>query len=118
MKHNRPVRFEIDSDAAVTIVSTHTLQKFCPSERLQSTELQLITYCKTSIKIVSVVSVIVRWKGTEAKLNLHVSSTACEPLLGCEWIRQLHIPLRDTINTVNSLHDYINDRIVKLLQLY
>ncbi|XP_024890212.1 uncharacterized protein K02A2.6-like [Temnothorax curvispinosus] len=68
-----PVKFEVDSGAAVTIVSTKTVSELWPKIKLQSTDLRLITF--------------------------YVDRG---PLLGREWIRQLKIQLRENINCLNA----------------
>lgn len=61
---------------------------------------------------------IVTWRKTTVKLNLYVSNIQREPLLGREWIRQLHIRLVDSINTMNTLSNYAEGRVTELLQRY
>ncbi|XP_024890648.1 uncharacterized protein K02A2.6-like, partial [Temnothorax curvispinosus] len=114
----KPLRFEVDSGAAVTIVSTHTLRELSLLKRLQPTTLQLITFCKTPIKIAGVVPVMVSGRGTKIKLNLYVSNVEREPLLGREWIRQLHIRLTDTVNTINTSRSDTEYKMTELLQQY
>ncbi|XP_071575575.1 uncharacterized protein [Temnothorax nylanderi] len=80
MVDGRPLRFEIDSGAAVTIVSTRTLREHFQNRRPCSTSLQLITFCKTTIQIVGVVPVTVTLREKTVKLNLYVSNVEREPL--------------------------------------
>lgn len=44
--NNVPVKFEVDSGAAVTIVSTKTLRQLWPKNKLRPTDLRLITFLK------------------------------------------------------------------------
>lgn len=96
----------------------HTLQKYFPFKRLQPTTLQLITFCKTPINIVGIVPVMVSWREIKTKLNLYICNIEREPLLGREWIRQLHICLTDTINTINTSSNYAKGKVTELLQRY
>lgn len=114
----RPVRFEIDSGAAVTIISIRTLQEHFRNRRPIPTSLQLVTFCKTQIQIVGVVPVTVTLRGITVKLNLYVSNVDREPLLGRESIRQLRIRLTESINNVHLLHDATEHKIARLLQQY
>lgn len=61
---------------------------------------------------------MVNWRETKKKLNLYVSNIERELLLGREWIRQLHLRLTDTINTMNTLGNYAEGKITVLLQKY
>lgn len=112
------MRFEVDSGAAVTIVSIRTAQKYVSLSKLESTSLQLITFCKTQIQIVGVISVTVSELGANTKLNMYVSKIDREPLLGREWIRQLRIRLTDEIYTITTPYSRTEDRIKDLLRKY
>lgn len=112
------LRFEMDSGAAVSIVSVRTVRKMFPLKRLQPTTLQLVTFCKTSIKVIGILPVLVFWRGRQVKLNLYVTNVEREPLIGREWIRRLHLSLFDTVKTVNTLRENTNVQITKLLQRY
>lgn len=112
------LRFKIDSGAAFSIVSTRTVRKLFPLSRLQPTTLQLVTFCKTSVKVIGVLPVMVFWRDSRVKLNLYVTNVERESLLGREWIRRLRLPLFDTVNTVNTLRDNTNVQITKLPQRY
>lgn len=117
MVEGKSLHFEIDSGAAVSIVSTSTVRTFFPHRRLKATTVQLMAFCTTPIEVVGMLPVSVAWRGGIHKLNLYVSKVQREPLLGREWIRQLQLfQLTDTINLVTQ-----NDtraRIAKLLQRY
>lgn len=80
----RPLRFEIDSGAAVSIVSAGTVRRYFPWKKLQTTSVQLLTFCKTSVKVIGVVPVAVAWRGSTVSLNLYVTNVDREPLLGRE----------------------------------
>lgn len=115
----KSLRFEIDSGAAVFNVSTSTVQSFFPLRRLQSTTMQLVTFCKTSIQIVGILPVSIVWRDKMHKLNLYVSKIEREPLLGREWIRQLQLfQLVDSVNSTQIIQESIQARIEKLLRHY
>lgn len=115
----KPLRFEIDSGAAVSIVSTSTAKKLFPHRRLQPTTVQLVAFCKTAIQVAGVLPVSVAWRGNIYKLNLYVSKIKREPLLGREWIRQLQLfQLVDSINTTQVTKEGTQIRVEKLLQRY
>jgi len=115
----KTLRFEIDSGAAVSVVSTGTVKRFFPKRSLEATKLQLVAFCKTSIEVVGVLPVSVVWRGGIYKLNLYVSKIEREPLLGREWIRQLQLfQLTDSVDTIQSTQDCTQAKVAKLLQHY
>ncbi|RLU16162.1 hypothetical protein DMN91_011922 [Ooceraea biroi] len=104
-----PVRFEIDSGAAVTIISRKFLRTSFPDVLLKLSDLRLITFCKTTIPVCGYVEVQVHYNGREKKLHMYVSETDRDPLLGREWIQQLKVQLADTAFTLNTFSlDEIN----------
>ncbi|XP_029165366.1 uncharacterized protein K02A2.6-like [Nylanderia fulva] len=115
----KPLRFEIDSGAAVSIVSTSTVQRLFPRRRLKQTTIQLMTFCKTPIQVIGVLPVSVTWRDDILTLNLYVSEVDREPLLGREWIRQLHLfHLVDSINMTQVIENSTRSKIERLLDCY
>lgn len=55
----KSLRFEIDSGAAVSILSTSTVRNHFPHRQLQPTTVQSVTFCKTAIKVIGVFPVSV-----------------------------------------------------------
>ncbi|XP_011859929.1 PREDICTED: uncharacterized protein K02A2.6-like [Vollenhovia emeryi] len=95
--NNRKVSFEVDSGAAVTVVSQDFLQSLLPNIQLMKSDLQLVTYCKTVITVIGYARVNVRYRQVTKTLNIYVSKTRKEPLMGREWIRQLNVQLLDSL---------------------
>ena len=113
----RQIRFEIDSGAAVTIVSRYFLEKWLKNVPIKNTDLRLTTYCKTSVKVIGYVEVKVEYNDVTRLLHMYVTDTDREPLLGREWIRQLQVQLNNTLYTLvedterllqNTLVEYQN----------
>lgn len=50
-----------------------------------------MAFCKTNIRIIGYISVVVRAKQIERKLNIYITDIDRKPLLDREWIRQLSI---------------------------
>lgn len=51
------VRFEVDSGAAVSMISESTAQFLFPSKQPQPTTLRLVTFCKTQVQVIGVIPV-------------------------------------------------------------
>lgn len=59
--NGREVAFEVDSDAAVTLISKHQVEQLFPDEEIQFTNMRLITYYDTEIHVVGYITVSVRY---------------------------------------------------------
>lgn len=112
---DKEARFEIDSGAAVTTVSKSFVRVFCLGMRVEKSNLQLVTFYKTTIPVVGFVKVQVRYGSMVKMLNMYIANTDREPLLSREWIRQLKIQLSDTLNTLNT---DLSKEVEILLQQY
>lgn len=84
----RLTNFEVDSEAAVTLMNADQAQKLLPNHELQESSLQFVLYCKNSVKVLGSYKVCVTYENDVFNLNLYVSSINREPLRACEWIRE------------------------------
>ncbi|KAK2578792.1 hypothetical protein KPH14_012856, partial [Odynerus spinipes] len=109
------VDFEVDSGAAVTIMSKQTSKQLFPGKIVSPTTLKLKTFCKTVVDVIGMYSVKVKYKDIVKELNIYISNVDRKPLLGREWIRQLPISLQETIANTLSIQ---NDRLDQILQRY
>jgi len=100
--NGKEIRFEIDSGAAVTIVSKYFLKRWFPDAQIKKSDLQLFTFCKTTITVIGYVEIQVCYKGITRLLNMYITAMDREPLMGREWIRQLGVQLTDTVFTLSS----------------
>ncbi|XP_070517887.1 uncharacterized protein [Cardiocondyla obscurior] len=57
----KKARFEIDSGAAVTVVIKAFAKQFCSGKRIEKSDLQLVTFCKTTIPVIGYVKVLVHY---------------------------------------------------------
>ncbi|XP_029155330.1 uncharacterized protein K02A2.6-like [Nylanderia fulva] len=87
--NDKPMEFEVDSGAAVTIISTHDVNKVFPGATIHKTQLQLISYCGRVLRSQGFITVNVKYKNKSNQLNLYIVGSSRKPLLGREWIRQL-----------------------------
>lgn len=111
----KQVQFEIDSGAAVTIVSKQFAKSCCSGLRMERSDLQLITYCKTSIPVIGFVRVRVQYNNITKTLNMYITNIDREPLMGREWIRQFNVQLAETLD-IESVN--ISQEIKNMLQDY
>ncbi|XP_076544259.1 uncharacterized protein LOC143305275 [Osmia lignaria lignaria] len=113
---NTPVKFEVDSGAAVTIISKRMSEQLFPNKVLRYTTLKLQTFCKTIVDIVGMYSVQVRYRNIAKRLNVYVANVDRKPLLGREWIRQLKITLTEEIAHAAAISHNEIDKILKSYQ--
>lgn len=83
----KPFKFEVDSDAVVSLVSQNFIEHEFPNLPLKKTHLGLRTYCKANLSPRGYVKVKDS-KGFK-NLNLYIVNVDREPLLEREWINQL-----------------------------
>lgn len=84
--NGKEVVFEVDNGAAVTLMSEHQTRRLFPEAEMQSTNLRLITFCDTEVKIVGYITVSIRYENINFKLNLYITKIDRKPLLGREWM--------------------------------
>lgn len=89
MVNGKPMEFEVDSGAAVTVISELDVARLFPRTTLHPTNLQLVSYCGRVMRSKGYITVSVKNNNIERKLNIYVVGGHRKPLLGREWLRQL-----------------------------
>lgn len=69
--NDKPMEFEVDSGAAVTVISTHDVNKVFPGATIHNTQLQLISYCGRILRSKGFITVNVKYKNKSKQLNLY-----------------------------------------------
>lgn len=87
--NDKLIKFKIDSGSAVTVISELDLKQYFPNTVVQKTNLQLISYCGSIIQSKGFITVNVKFKNIQKKLNIYIVKGHRKPLLGREWLRQL-----------------------------
>lgn len=82
--NGKQVKFEVDSGSAVTVMNRFEARRLFPGSIIHFTELNLIAFCKTSIKIVGYITVLVKDKQMQRELNIYITEINRKPLLGRE----------------------------------
>lgn len=84
-----PVRFEVDSGAAVTLMYIEEARKYFKDTRLFRTDVKLISYFRSRIKIHGYISVRVKYLNNVLNLNIYLTDVERDPLLGREWLHAM-----------------------------
>nr|XP_003708371.1 PREDICTED: uncharacterized protein K02A2.6-like [Megachile rotundata] len=103
------VKFEVDSGAAVTIMSINTFKTLFANRELWNTHLKLITYCGKELQVIGYITCKVEYNTKIYKLNIYIIEGGKNTLIGREWIRQLHLNLWNS--NVNSIQNYTSEQL-------
>lgn len=85
--NGKNVEFEIDSGAAVTVMSKFEAARLFPGTTIHHTNLQLIRFCNRALRSLGFIKVNVSYKDVTKRLNIYIVDGKRKPLLGREWIR-------------------------------
>ncbi|KAK9692521.1 RNase H-like domain found in reverse transcriptase [Popillia japonica] len=110
---NVKLHFEIDSGAAVTLLSFADFKRYFPKLQLRDTDIKLSTYCRNTLNVMGFTTVTVEYKNIVKELNMYIIDIDKPPLLGREWLRQLQINLNNVLSV-----EQINSRLDNLLDKY
>ena len=82
---------ELDTGAAVSIISRDMKEKYFPSTPLQMSRVVLCTYTNERMGVVGELNVEVGDKGQEKKLKLYVVEQEGPTLFGRNWLEQIQL---------------------------
>lgn len=100
----KPILFEIDTGACVSVISEKDYNAKLSHVKLQPTSLVLSSYTHERIVPVGKLIVSVNFKGNRKQLQLYVVSNGANPLLGRDWMQalQLIISIPNKVNNVQT----------------
>lgn len=86
-----PLEMELDTGAAVSVISRRQQQQLFPSLKLRMTNLRLRTYTGALVEPAGVAEVVVEHNGQSVLLPLYVTEQGGPPLLGREWLQHVRL---------------------------
>lgn len=101
------VQFEVDSGSPVSLISSTDKVKFLNDLPLQSTDIELRSYCGNKIGVIGVIQTEVEHGNQTERLRLFVVEGRRHPLLGREWMRALRLDWNDILGGSVSSVDKI-----------
>ena len=111
--NNKPLTFEVDTGAAVTIMSQTEFQKSFPEGELRESPLLLKTYSGERLQVSGEVDVQVQYEQQTQVLSLAVVAGSGPSLLGRDWLQHIQLDWREikavAHNAVGSL-GYLLDK--------
>lgn len=116
------IKFEIDTGASVTIMGKIDFRKYFSHLKLESSAIQLVTYCGTALQVLGTVLVRVQYNNKLHKLNLYIINTNRNPLFGREWIRLINLDLSKlvsmNVSPINAIIHSNNTDVNEVLSKY
>ncbi|XP_064486429.1 uncharacterized protein LOC135398834 isoform X2 [Ornithodoros turicata] len=86
-----PLTMELDTGAAVSVISAHDFKATFGYGQFQKTDLKLRTYTGEEVAPLGVVQVQVQYNNQAASLPLYVVHQPGPPLLGRQWLRCIRL---------------------------
>ena len=91
----RPVLMEVDTGAALSLVSEATFKELWPDRSPESTRVRLCSYSGEAIPVLGSIDVNINYNGQEAQLPLVVVQGQGPNLLGRNWLEQIQLDWRE-----------------------
>ena len=112
---------ELDTGAAVTLISTQTHQQLFPDVPLINTSTVLTTYTGEKIPVAGAREVKVRYGGKRYSLKLHVVEGGGPSLLGRDWLSMMRldwasIKLTNTQQSAQASMEALLDKYQEVFQ--
>lgn len=92
------LKMELDTGAAVSVVSLHDFRKLFPRKQLRPTMLTPRTYTGDLVKPKGLALVIVQHKDQSKELPLYVVETKGPALLGREWLQEIRLDWKNLVS--------------------
>ena len=87
----KPLEMEIDTGAAVSIVSEEQLRKRLSNKQVRLSTIVLRTYTAEKIPLLGEAQLCVEYKGQKHTLTAYITKGAGPCLLGRDWLREIHL---------------------------
>ena len=88
-------RMEVDTGAALSIVSEDTFKQLWPDKSVQHSQIKLKTYTGEALEVVGSVEMKVRYKAQEATLPLVVVKGNGPSLFGRDWLEHIRLDWKE-----------------------
>ena len=102
---------EVDTGAALSLVSEATFKDLWPDRSPESTRVRLCSYSEETIPVLGSIDVKISYNGQEAQLQLVVVQGQSPSLLGKNWLEQIRLDwteihfLQDKLQSVFGKHE-------------
>ena len=100
----KPLMFEIDTGASVTLISEQTCHKHYQDKPLQKSPLKLKTYTGEPLQVLGQMTVSVSYHSQQGSYTLYVVKGAGQSLLGRDWLKHIRLDWKGIAATVNQVN--------------
>ena len=100
----KPLSFEVDKGAVVTLISEEAYTKCFPKTKLQRSATLLKAYTGAQIPIVGEVQVPVSYRQQGGTFTLYVVKGGGPSLLGWDWLRHIRLDWKTIARTAKEAH--------------
>ena len=97
----KPIRMEIDTGAALSLVSEQTFRSLFPLRSVETSKVHLQTYSGEVISVEGQVQLAVSYQDQKAMLPLVVVKASGPSLIGRNWLSEIHLDW-SAINVIQS----------------
>ena len=97
----KPIRMEIDTGAALSLVSEQTFRSLFPLRSVETSKVHLRTYSGEVISVVGQMQLAVSYQDQKAMLPLVVVKASGPSLIGRNWLSEIHLDW-SAINVIQS----------------
>ena len=111
----KPVTMEVDTGAAVSLISEWTLKQVLPKAAIHNTTVVLRTYTSERIPVRGELQVMVQYGNQKKRLTLYVTKGEGPCIMGREWLKSIRLDWR-TIGLATM--DATQTRLHTLLETY
>jgi len=93
VEFHKKVTMEIDTGAAVSVISVNTYQKLFSNVKLSKSTVRLRTYTGEPMVVIGEIDVQVKYGTQKCVLSLVVVDGEGPSLFGCDWLSRVTVPL-------------------------
>ena len=115
--NDQPICMEVDTGAAISIISQDQFRQLLPGERVLTSEIRLKTYTGQPMEVIGESIVKVAHNQKSELLPIVVVADEGPPLIGRNWLRKIRLDWK-TIGAVATSSESSKQNLQKLLSKY
>ena len=100
----KPLKFEIDTGASVTLISEETYNEHYQNTPLQKSSLTLRTYMGQPLQVLGQLTVDVSYHSQQGSYTLYVVKGSGPNLLGRDWLKHIRLDWKGIVMSVNQIN--------------